>query len=1253
MSEENPTPETAVAEAAPAAAGTAASPSPAPTAAPNPYVGPRPFTKEEAALFFGRDDESSDLRTLVFADRIVLFDAASGAGKSSLLNAALRQKLKEDHFDLVPADTAKAQSGRVRGSTAVAAPASVPNIFVYNLLTSIDEGRHTADELAAMTLKGFLDELPAPPPAPDQDRVSRVLIIDQFEEIFTSHLDRWEDRAGFFKQLREAVAAPKAEKSGNGDGPLKPDIFVILAMRDDAAAMLDQYAHLLPGRLRTRFNMQRLDHDAALAAIRGPAKNAGRPFAEGVAEELRDNLSEVDNPERKSEKYKAEFIEPVQLQVVCWQLWEELRSMPCDEPAALPPPGDGAPAPALKPCQISKEDLLAVARKLTGEPDLGKFVDGALQRFYESVVSGAADSLGLTEFELRSWIEDELITGQGTRNLVDQGETETAGLSNTAVEELKKRLLLHQEERGAVQFFELFHDRLVTPIKVSNAEWFKKQDVPLQRAREWKKFDALGKGAESLARGSGLKRIETYVEEAQALGQPIPPDLVAFLKASRDKEAAAKQGRNYIALLLGFIALLVVVAVIWTFYVRSTTQRIATTAQLAGLRAGQISDKQGVIANPAVEPQLSLLLAVEALDSIETSSFEEVLDQRVGANRIDAARQELAGKLRRVLTETGGVPLRAGHALTATAILSDTVTVSPDGRWVAGIEPAAADAQGDASRLHIWDLSHNPPDEEPGAPLPGGDTIAALAFDPSGGRLFVGHRDGSLDYISLNDRQPHSLDAAGRQTVQRLAVSPDRGRWLAVADGSPDVALYPVDGATAALDTPIPLTGHSGGAQSIVFSPDGRWLATVDGDGLVRVWDVGGAEPLPVDDPRLGDGTSSQVAFSQDSAWLAAAGPDANVVYLWGLPLEPGSAAYKIKFGAYTTAPADALAFAQPAGSPSTHLIVGHKDGAVLLWSLPSEQARAQLAAETTGAGAGEIVAGSAEPAGQAPIGKGGADETAPIGKGGADETAPIGKGGADEAAPVADAPGADAGGNSSGEPGLIGKGGGDSGASGAANPAPASSLETYPDRWPPVVLSAAGPALVASSGKWLLTTGSGGRRLCQWDLIAQATGQLSAASAVQAPAEAQKPAPSAANGSAASAAAPPCTPLSGHENAVVALYPARAGAGSPAPATPMRLPLPGSWGRPASSGGSSGDAPGWISVAGEGVRYWDGATTAATTSVAPGATPAPTPSPGAIAALKLLACRRAGRLLSTAEIGQFGLTGLLEGGRSACERVW
>ena len=66
----------------------------------NPYVGPRPFQTGER--LYGRDRERAELRDLLIAQRIVVMYAPSGAGKTSLIQAALVPELEEIEFHVLP-----------------------------------------------------------------------------------------------------------------------------------------------------------------------------------------------------------------------------------------------------------------------------------------------------------------------------------------------------------------------------------------------------------------------------------------------------------------------------------------------------------------------------------------------------------------------------------------------------------------------------------------------------------------------------------------------------------------------------------------------------------------------------------------------------------------------------------------------------------------------------------------------------------------------------------------------------------------------------------------------------------------------------------------------------------------------------------------------------------------------------------------------------------------------------------------------
>ena len=136
---------------------------------------------------------------------------------------------------------------------------------------------------------------------------------------------------------------------------------------------------------------------------------------------------------------RGEFVEPVQLQVVCLKLWEKK----------------------------------IVTGKIQTEIDSIEFgdVDNALRDFYTDAVNVAKDITKTKENAIREWCEERLITSAGTRGIVYQDVKVTAGVSNKVVDTLQSKYLIRAEERAGSKWFELTHDRMINPIKESNQEW--------------------------------------------------------------------------------------------------------------------------------------------------------------------------------------------------------------------------------------------------------------------------------------------------------------------------------------------------------------------------------------------------------------------------------------------------------------------------------------------------------------------------------------------------------------------------------------------------------------------------------------------------------------------------------------------------------------------------------------------------------------------------------------------------------------
>jgi GH24 family phage-related lysozyme (muramidase) len=391
----------------------------------NPFVGPVPFEQDDSDLFFGRAGEVRELVSRIVAHRVVIFYAPSGAGKTSLLNAGVLPALEsEKGFEMLPA---------VRFSRVAADDTG--NVYASITLACWSEGAHLPATTSDVTLAMFLA---GREPAHDARgrRLPRAVVFDQFEEIFTAYPERWEDREGFFEQLGEALESDRYLR-------------VVLSLREDYVAQLEPLLPLLPSFVR--FRLERLERDGAVEAVTGPVAHEGRNFAPGVAEALVEDLQtlRVDVGGDEPVETPGEFVEPVQLQVVCRSIWSEL-------------PED-------------VEQITAEHVHTSGD------VDEVLQRFYDDAVRSAAEAARVREGRLRKWIQEAFITSVGTRSTVYQGQAVTAGLPNAAVEVLEDRHVVRAERRAGARWYELTHDRFIGPIQEANAHYRERRARKLRR----------------------------------------------------------------------------------------------------------------------------------------------------------------------------------------------------------------------------------------------------------------------------------------------------------------------------------------------------------------------------------------------------------------------------------------------------------------------------------------------------------------------------------------------------------------------------------------------------------------------------------------------------------------------------------------------------------------------------------------------------------------------------------------------------
>jgi hypothetical protein len=389
---------------------------------PNPYLGPRPFERTDAALFFGRESETRELLSLVIASQVVLVYAASGAGKTSLLNAGLVPLLERDeHFEVLPA-------ARLVGGLDEQTLSAAANVHARSLLGgwASDPSALTRDG-RELSLGEFLAERPHPSGA-DGLPAPRAILFDQFEELFTLYPSYWSHQRGFLEQIAEALEQ---------DALLR----VVLAIREDYVAQLDPFTDVFPGGLGVRLRLEGLGRDQALDAVRRPATRFGRSYAPGVAERLVSDLMtlRVDTGRGTAVTVEGPLVEPVQLQVTCHRLWAELP--------------------------VDAREITDAHVRTYGD------VDQALAWFYDTAILEAAEVGRVNEGRLRRWITDAFVTTMGTRSTVYRSAEKTAAIPNASIDALENRHLIRAEWRAGARWYELTHDRLIEPIRKSNARF--------------------------------------------------------------------------------------------------------------------------------------------------------------------------------------------------------------------------------------------------------------------------------------------------------------------------------------------------------------------------------------------------------------------------------------------------------------------------------------------------------------------------------------------------------------------------------------------------------------------------------------------------------------------------------------------------------------------------------------------------------------------------------------------------------------
>lgn len=162
----------------------------------SPFPGLRDFTEQESAIFFGREQETSELLQFLGKSRFIAVVGASGSGKSSLVRAGVIPRLHEIEKGICR-QWLRFTPGGLGDNPFLALAAKLEPVYLQGRSLNgleISEALYNRGNLAELVEAWFPQ---------NQENNQMLLFIDQFEELFT--LTNPDYRQRFIAMLEKAV----------------------------------------------------------------------------------------------------------------------------------------------------------------------------------------------------------------------------------------------------------------------------------------------------------------------------------------------------------------------------------------------------------------------------------------------------------------------------------------------------------------------------------------------------------------------------------------------------------------------------------------------------------------------------------------------------------------------------------------------------------------------------------------------------------------------------------------------------------------------------------------------------------------------------------------------------------------------------------------------------------------------------------------------------------------------------------------
>jgi WD40 repeat protein len=762
----------------------------------SPYKGLNAFEDSEldALLFFGREREREIVVANLIASRLTVLYGPSGVGKSSLLRAAVARSLRElPEEPLVVVFSSWSED---------------PSVALAEAVAEADGG--APDGSAAAALETV------------QQRRDVYLVLDQAEEYFLYHAD--DGGPGSFAETLPALLA----------APLR--INVLVSLREDSLAKLDRFTGRIAGLFSNTLRLDRLDRQAARAAIVRPVER----YAEltGVAVSIEPGLVE-----RVLDEVGAGQIEPA------------LGGLGAVEGAD---PGARIEAPYL---QLVMQRIWDQERAGGSDVLRASTLEqlGGAQHIVEEHLAGAMAELTPEQKDVAARLFNHLVTPSGTKIAHDVSDlADFAGVSAEAVlpvlDQLSERRILRSVEEGGRVRYEIFHDVLAEPVLAWRAEHEADRELEAQKhasdRRHRRLLAVIAVGAVLLAAMAAVtayaltQRTEAREQARNARANELEanadaltsedPELSVVLASEAARlvpgESSERALRN--ALVASNVRVVVDVGEPVLAARFQGRQLVGVTASGDIVRAnpatGRVVDRiaTGAVAREAsfADDGTVLVTGVDGRLRIATTDGQvrdvaQVDDARAASIAPDASRAAVVvrGGVRLVDLATGSVLHVYPHRGAVSA------AVSGDNRRVAtgGADRRVLVWSGRSGR-HIHELRG-----QLGRPT-------AVTFSPDGTLVASASSDGIGRIWRTSDWGLQAGLPGGVTGLTDIAFSADSER---VVTAGKDGTTRVFQAATGGLQ--VELAGHRDRVTSASFTgPAGSLVVTASADGTIRGWDA-------------------------------------------------------------------------------------------------------------------------------------------------------------------------------------------------------------------------------------------------------------------------------------------------------------------------------------------------------------------------------------------------------------------------------